>query len=57
MTNRPVIRNTTPEVLTAERRGMKEEAIFRQESVRDKEYRGRKKRSIPPFISEKKIEK
>ena len=55
MTDKPV--DTTPEVLTAERRGMKEEAIFRQESVRDKEYRGRKKRSIPPFISEKKVEK
>ena len=55
MTNRPVIRNTTPEVLTAERRGMKEEEIFRPGTVRDQEYRGRKKRSIPPFISEKRI--
>jgi hypothetical protein len=28
---------------------MKEEAIFRP-SVRDSQYRGRRKRSIPPYI-------
>ena len=53
MTDKPV--TSTPKVLTAERRGMKEEAIFRPGSARDPEYRGRKKRSIPPFISEKKV--
>lgn len=44
------MRRTTIQPLTAERRGMKEVPIFRPGGARDPGYRGRKKRSIPPFV-------
>ena len=51
------IRKTTvsPSLLSAEQRGMKEEPIFRPEGARDPRYKGRKKRSVPPFVGGKKI--
>ena len=52
------IRKTTlsPSLLSAERRGMKEEPIFRPEGARDPRYKGRKKRSVPPFVGGKKVQ-